>query len=158
MQKWFDYNETLPQIFSLQNSEILITFSGWWFSKFSQHKVTNTASIRITLMSLLQYLSTFLSPLCTWRVRSSLPEEFFKKVVLTNFTKFRGKHLLRGLFCNIAAGWRPTTSLDTEFGRGAFLWTLWNLRTSILQTLACNLPLNSKIFTRFSFHKMLGFY
>ena len=33
---WFDYNETLPQIFSLQISEILISFAGWRFSKFSQ--------------------------------------------------------------------------------------------------------------------------
>ena len=36
-KKWFDYNETPPQIFSLQISEIFVTFSGWWFSKFSQH-------------------------------------------------------------------------------------------------------------------------
>ena len=28
--------KTLPQIFSLQISEIFVTFSGWWFSKFSQ--------------------------------------------------------------------------------------------------------------------------
>ena len=36
-KKWFDYNETPPQIFSLQISEILVTFFGWWFPKFSQH-------------------------------------------------------------------------------------------------------------------------
>ena len=30
-------------------------------------------------MSLLQYLDTFLSTLCTWNVRSSRPKEFFKK-------------------------------------------------------------------------------
>ena len=36
-KKWLDYNETPSQIFSLQISEILITFPGSWFSKFSQH-------------------------------------------------------------------------------------------------------------------------
>ena len=36
-KKWFGYYETPPQIFSLQISEIFVTFSGWWFSKFSQH-------------------------------------------------------------------------------------------------------------------------
>ena len=36
-KKWLDYNETPPQIFSLQNSKILVTFSGWQFSKFPQH-------------------------------------------------------------------------------------------------------------------------
>ena len=36
-KKWFDYNETPLQIFPLQISEVLVTFSKWWFSKFSQH-------------------------------------------------------------------------------------------------------------------------
>ena len=36
-KKWFGYYETPPQIFCLQISEIFVTFSGWWFSKFSQH-------------------------------------------------------------------------------------------------------------------------
>ena len=36
-KKWFNYNETLRQIFSSQISEILISFSEWWLSKFSQH-------------------------------------------------------------------------------------------------------------------------
>ena len=36
-KKWFDYNKTPPQIFSLQVSEIFVNFSGWWISKFSQH-------------------------------------------------------------------------------------------------------------------------
>ena len=36
-KKWFGYNETPPQIFSLHISEILVTFSRWWFSKFSQN-------------------------------------------------------------------------------------------------------------------------
>ena len=72
-------------------------------------------------MYLLKSLNMFLSTLCTSRVRSSLPEEFCKKDVLKNYTKFTGKHLLRGLFRNIAAGWRPANSLNTESGSGAFL-------------------------------------
>ena len=36
-KKWFDHDEILPQIFSLQISEIFVTFSRWWFSNFSQH-------------------------------------------------------------------------------------------------------------------------
>ena len=52
-------NKTLPQIFSLQISEISKFF---WMVVF---RVTNIASIDITLMSLLQYLDTLLSNLCT---------------------------------------------------------------------------------------------
>ena len=36
-KKWFGYYETPSQIFSLHISEIFVTFSGWWFSKFSQN-------------------------------------------------------------------------------------------------------------------------
>ena len=72
-------------------------------------------------MSLLQYLETLLSTLCTLIVRSSLPEEFLKKGVLKNFTKFTGKHLRRGLFCNeVARSW-PATSLHAVCDRGTFL-------------------------------------
>ena len=42
----------------------------------------NIASIDITLMSLSQYLDKFLSILCTWIVRESHLEEFYKKGVL----------------------------------------------------------------------------
>ena len=38
-KKWFGYYETPPQIFSLQISEIFVTFSGWLFSKFSEHAI-----------------------------------------------------------------------------------------------------------------------
>ena len=72
-------------------------------------------------MSLLQYLNTFLSNLCTSSVRNSRPEEFFKKGVLKKFLKLRRKHLRQGLFCNKAADWRPATSLNTESGRSASL-------------------------------------
>ena len=67
-------------------------------------------------MSLLQYLDTVLFTLCTSR-----PEEFFKIGVLKNIITFIGKHLRRVLFCNQAATWRPTTSLNAESGRGALL-------------------------------------
>ena len=36
-KKCFGYYETPPQIFSLQIFKIFVTFSGWWFSKFSQY-------------------------------------------------------------------------------------------------------------------------
>ena len=62
-------------------------------------------------MSFLQYLSCVLEE----------KEEFFKKGLFKNSTKFTGKHLCRGLFCNKVAGWRPATSLNTNSGRGAFL-------------------------------------
>ena len=55
------------------------------------------------------------------RVRSSRPEEFYKNGVIKNFTKLTGKHLRWGLFCKKTGGWRPTTSLNTDFGTGAFL-------------------------------------
>ena len=42
------------------------------------------------------------------------PEVFYKKDVLTNFTKFTEKHLCQGLFFNKVAG------------TGVFLWILWN--------------------------------
>ena len=52
-------NKTRPQIFSLQISEISKFL---WMVVF---RVTNIASTDITLMSLLQYLDTLLSNLCT---------------------------------------------------------------------------------------------
>ena len=52
------------------------------------------------LVSLLQYLDTLLSTLCTWRIRGSDPEEFYKKGVPKISTKFTGKYLCRGLFFN----------------------------------------------------------
>ena len=36
-KKWFDYNVAPPQILSLQIFEIFVTFSWWWFSKFSEY-------------------------------------------------------------------------------------------------------------------------
>ena len=41
--------------------------------------------------------------------RSSHPEVFCKKGVLSNFIKFTGKHLCQGLFLNKVAGLRPQT-------------------------------------------------
>ena len=93
--------------------------------------------------------------LCTWRVRSSRPEKFYKKGVLKYFTKFTANHLRCGLFCNKAAGWRPVTLLNTESGTGAFLWIFWNLYKNIYFANVCEgMPLKSKIFTGVSFRKI----
>ena len=75
--------------------------------------------------------SSFYLLLCTWRVRSSLPEEFYKKGVLKYFTKFTGKHVRWYLSCNKASSWSSATSLNTESGTGAFLWIFWNLYKNI---------------------------
>ena len=97
--------------------------------------------------------------LCSWRVRSSRLEEFYKKGVLRYSTKFTGKHLCWGLFYNKAAGWRPVTSLNTESGTSAFLWIFWNLYENIYFTNVCKgMPLISKIFNGVSFPKMLAIY
>ena len=42
---------------------------------------------------------------------SSFPEVLYKKSVLKNFAKFRGKHLCRSLFFNKVVGLRPATLL-----------------------------------------------
>ena len=44
-------------------------------------------------------------------VRSSRPEELYKKGVLRNFAKFTGKQLCRSFFLNKVAGLRPATLL-----------------------------------------------
>ena len=99
----------------------------------------------------------FYLSVCTWRVRSSRPEQLYKKGVLKNPTKFLGKHL--SLFFNKAAGWRPATSLNTESGTGAFLWILWNPYENIsFANVYEGMPLKSKIFTGASFRKILVFY
>ena len=71
-------------------------------------------------MFLLQYLDTCLSTFM-FQVQRSRPEEFYIKGVLKNSTKFTGKRLNWGLFCNKAVGWSPATSLKTESGTDAFL-------------------------------------
>ena len=88
-------NETLPQKFSLQISEISKFF---WMVVF---RVTNIVSTDITLMSLLQYLDTLSYNLCTGRVSSSHPKKFYEKGVVKNSTKFTEKLLRRGLFCTM---------------------------------------------------------
>ena len=95
--------------------------------------------------------------LCTWRVRSSRLEEFYKKGLLKYSTKFTGKHLRWGLFCNKTSGLRPVTSLNTESGTGAFLWIFWNLYKNIYFT-NMGMSLISKIFTGVSLRKMLHFH
>ena len=97
--------------------------------------------------------------LCTWRVGSSRLKEFYEKGVLKYSSKFTGKHLRWGPFCNKAAGWRSVTSLNAESGTGAFLWIFWNLYENIYFANVCEVtPLISKIFTGVSFRNMLEFH
>ena len=48
------------------------------------------------------------------KVRSSRPDVFSKKVILTNFAIFTGKHLCQSLFFNKVAGLRSTTLLKKK--------------------------------------------
>ena len=95
-------------------------------------------------MSLLQYLDTFLSTLCTWRVRSSRRKEFFKKGILKKFTTFTGKHLHRVLAQNLVE------VLCCEFCK---------IFKDIYFAKVCeDLPLKNKISTGVYFRKILDFY
>ena len=95
-KEWFDYNETPRQIFSLQISEILF----FWmvvFKVFSTCKTISKVDIKsqilpelITLWCLYYNIWTrFYLILCTWRVRSSRPEEFYQKGALENSTNLQ---------------------------------------------------------------------
>ena len=53
--------------------------------------------------------------------RSSNQRCSMKKGVLTNVTKFKGKHLCQSLFFNKAAGLRPATSLKKRLWHRVFL-------------------------------------
>ena len=48
------------------------------------------------------------------------PEELYAKNVLTNFTKFTGKHLCKSLFFNKVTGLRPATSLKKRLWHRCF--------------------------------------
>ena len=132
-------SKKMTWLFSMQISEIFVTFSGWWFQSFlimqnhfqSWDKVTNIGyhyDVSITI---------FGHAFSSWRVRSSRLEEFYKKDVLTYSAKFTGKHLRGSLFYNKAAGWRPLTSLNTETGAGVFLLIFLNLYKNIYFASAC---------------------
>ena len=58
---------------------------------------------------------------CFQYYRSSQPEVFCKKDVLSNFAKFTGKHLCQSLFFNKVAGLRPATLLKRDSGTSVFL-------------------------------------
>ena len=58
---------------------------------------------------------------CFQYYRSSHPEVFCKKGVLSNFAKFTGKHLFQCFFFNEVAGLRPVTLLKRNSGTGVFL-------------------------------------
>ena len=53
--------------------------------------------------------------------RSSRPEVFCEKGVLTNFGKFTGKHLCQSLFFNKIAGGRLQIYLKRDSGSAVFL-------------------------------------
>ena len=66
--------------------------------------------------------------------RSSHRRSSVRKVVLRNFTKFRGKHLCQSLFFNIVAGLRPATLLKKRLWHSCFLVNFGKfLRTPFLQ-------------------------
>ena len=52
--------------------------------------------------------------------RNSRPEEFCKKGVLRNFTKFTGKHLCQSLFFNKVAGLSPAALLKKRLWQRCF--------------------------------------
>ena len=116
---WFGYNKTPPQIFLCKFLRFLYLFLNGGFQSFlnvqnhfqSWHKVTNMAWIGITLMPLLQYLEIY-------KIYSYLLEESevvarnssMKKVFL-KIPQNSQENICAGVSCNIAASWRPETSL-----------------------------------------------
>ena len=52
--------------------------------------------------------------------QKQLPEVFYKKCVLRNFTKFTGKHLCQSLFFSEVAGLRPATLLKKKLWHRCF--------------------------------------
>ena len=54
--------------------------------------------------------------------RSSRPDVFCKKGVLSNFAKFTGKHLCQNFFFNKVAGWSAKTPFITEHLRWLLLF------------------------------------
>ena len=68
-----------------------------------------------------------------WRRRSSPQEVFCEKGILTNFTKFTGKHLYHSPFFNKVAGLRPATLLIKRLWHKSFPVNFVKfLRTSFL--------------------------
>ena len=55
-----------------------------------------------------------------YMLKSSLSEVFYKKGVLRNFTKFKGKHLCQSLFFNKVTGLRPATLLKERLWHKSF--------------------------------------
>ena len=96
--------------------------------------------------------------LCTWRVTSSRPEEFYEKGTVKYSTNSQ-ENICAGVSF-ATAGWRSlATSLKSESGTGAFLWIFWSLYKNVYFANVCEgMPLKSKIFTRVSLPKILSFY
>ena len=84
-KKWFDYDETLPQIFSFPFLFWMVVFKVFLTCK-TIFKVDIKSQILPELISLwcLYYniWTRFYLLLCTWRVRSSCLEEIYKTVFL----------------------------------------------------------------------------
>ena len=55
-----------------------------------------------------------------YMLKSSISEVFYKKGVLRNFTKFKGKHLCQSLFFNKVTGLRPATLLKERLWHKSF--------------------------------------
>ena len=71
--------------------------------------------------SLIGQSSFVLFIIFTVKSRSSRPEVFCKKDILTNFAKFTGKHLCQRLFFNKVAGLRPANLLNNRLWYRCFL-------------------------------------
>ena len=125
-KKWLDYNETPPQIFSLQNSKILVTFSGWQFSKFPQHvKPFFRGDIKSQILPELISLWCFITisgHVFLYFYVLEEPEVVVRKIsikkVFLNIPHNSQKNICAGV--SFAITWRPATSLNTEFDIGAF--------------------------------------
>ena len=72
-------------------------------------------------MALLEYLDISLYTLLD--ESELVAPRSFKKCVPKNFTKFTGKHLYWGHFCNKVGGWRLATLLNRDCGTNVFLLT-----------------------------------
>ena len=81
--------------------------TGWRKSNFSKFKIGRPKH-SLTPRSLAPH------------TRSSLPEVFCKEGVLTNLTKFTGKHLCQRIFFNKVAGLSPATLFKNIFWHRCF--------------------------------------
>ena len=55
-----------------------------------------------------------------WYLQKQPPKVFYKKYVLKNFPKFKGKHMCQNLFFNKVAGFRLATLLKKRLSHRFF--------------------------------------